>query len=69
MTYQFLGIETKNYKFGMIANNTIHLWPQVMPIFDREMPPDSHLPFVFVVICLYLQFGESGDKSVDQKNF
>ena len=39
MIYQFLGMEAKNYKFGIFANNVIHPWPQVMQIFDREMPP------------------------------
>ena len=51
MIDQFLGMETKNYKFGIIANNVIHPWPQVMQIFDREMPP-GFTP----VICLRHNF-------------
>ena len=49
------------------ANNAIHPWPQVMPIFDREMPP-GFTP----VICLRRNFvyisnlENRGDKSLDQ---
>ena len=49
------------------ANNAIHLWPQVMQIFDREMPP-RFTP----VICLRRNFvyisnlENRGDKSLDQ---
>ena len=32
------------------ANNAIRPWPQVMPIFDREMPPGSTPAFVYVAI-------------------
>ena len=38
------------YVWYVLPTIAIHPWPQVMPIFDREMPPDSHLPFVYVVI-------------------
>ena len=67
MIYQFLGMEAKNYKFGIFANNAIHPWPQVMPIFDREMPP-GFTP----AICLRRNFfyisnlENRGDKSLDQ---
>ena len=49
------------------ANNAIHPWSQVMPIFDREMPP-GFTP----VICLHRNFvyisnlENRGDKSLDQ---
>ena len=49
------------------ANNAIHPWPQVMPIFDREMPPGFTsaicLPRNFVYIS---NLENQGDKSVDQ---
>ena len=71
MIYQFLGMEAKNYKFGMFCQqchpNAIHLWPQVMPIFDREMPP-GFTP----AICLRRNFvyisnlENRGDKSLNQ---
>ena len=38
-TYQFLGMEAKNYLSLVYFANNIHPWPRVMPIFDREMPP------------------------------
>ena len=39
--YQFIGMEAKNYKFGMFCQqcHRIHPWPQVMLIFDQERPP------------------------------
>ena len=49
------------------ANNAIHPWPQVMPIFDREIPP-GFTP----AICLCRNFvyisnlGNRGDKSLVQ---
>ena len=71
MIYQFLGMEAKNYKFGMFCQqchpNAIHPWPQVMPIFDREMPP-GFTP----AICLRRNFvyisnlENRGDKSPNQ---
>ena len=71
MIYQFLGMEAKNYKFGMFCQqchpNAIHPWPQVMPIFDREMPP-GFTP----AICLRRNFvyisnlENRGDKSLNQ---
>ena len=71
MIYQFLGMEAKNYKFGMFCQqchpNAIHPWPQVMPIFDREMPP-GFTP----AICLRRNFvyisnlEHRGDKSLNQ---
>ena len=49
------------------AINAIHPWPQVMPIFDREMPP-GFTP----AICLHCNFVNISnlenrrDKSLDQ---
>ena len=65
--YQFLGMEAKNYKYGTFCQQCIHPWPQVMPIFDREMPP-GFTP----AICLHRNFvyasilENRGDKSLDQ---
>ena len=67
MIYQFLGMEAKNYKFGIFCQNAIRPWPQVMPIFDREMPP-GFTP----AICLRRNFvyisnlENRGDKSLVQ---
>ena len=47
--YQFLAWRQRIISLVCLANNANHLWPQVMPIFDRCLP-DSHLPFVYVVI-------------------
>ena len=60
MTYiNFLAWRQRIISSVCFANNAIHPWPQVMPIFNREMPPGFTpaicLRFNF---CLYLQFGE-----------
>ena len=65
--YQFLGMEAKNYKFGLFCQLAIHPWPQVMPIFDRKMPP-GFTP----ALCLHRNFvcmsilDKWGHKSVNQ---
>ena len=65
-------VANRSYGVGVIislvcfANNAIHPWPQVMPIFDREMHPG------FTPICLRRNFvyisnlENRGDKSLDQ---
>ena len=61
----FFGLEAKNYNLGIcFANNVIHLWPQVMPLFDQGMPP-GFTPAIF--LChnfVYISTLENqGDKS------
>ena len=49
------------------ANNAIHPWPQVMPIFDREMPPGFTSAICLRRNFVYISNLENqGDKSVDQ---
>ena len=48
--FNFLAWRQRIVSLVCFANNAIHPWPQMMPIFDRERPADSHLPFVYVVI-------------------
>ena len=66
----FLAWRQRIISLVWFANNAIHLWPQVMPIFDREMPPG--LSGFTPAICLsrnfvYVSILENrGDKSLDQ---
>ena len=61
MIYQFLGMETKNYKFGMfcqqchpsVASGDADIRPR-----NASRIPTCHL--FTSLFCLYLQFGESG---------
>ena len=63
MIYQFLGMEAKNY----FANNAIHPWPHVMPIFDRETPPGFTPAICLLRNFVYISNLENqGDKSLDQ---
>ena len=39
MYINFLAWRQRILSLVCFANNAIHPWPQVMPIFDREMPP------------------------------
>ena len=48
--FNFLAWRQRIISLVCFANNAIHPWPQMMPIFDQERPADSHLPFVYVVI-------------------
>ena len=67
MIYQFLGMEAKNYKFGMFCQKCHPSVASVIPIFDREMPPgftpDIYLHCNFVYIS---NLENRGDKSLDQ---
>ena len=47
----FLAWRQRIISLVCFANNAIHPWPQVMPIFDREMPP-GFTP----AICLHCNF-------------
>ena len=65
--YQFLGMEAKNYKFGMFCQQC---HPSVAPS-DADIRPRNasriHTCHLFMSLyCLYLHFGKSGrDKSLD----
>ena len=63
----FLAWRQRIISLVCFANNAIHPWPQVMPIFYREMPPgftpDSCLRRNFVYIS---NLENGGDKSLDQ---
>ena len=55
MIYQFLGMEAKNYKFGICFANNAILMPSIRGLrwcrySTEKCLPDSHLPFVYVVI-------------------
>ena len=69
-SYMSLHIGTNNFVGGsisLVCFANIHPWPQVMPIFDQEMPP-GFTP----AICLHCNFvyisnlENRGDKSLDQ---
>ena len=49
--YQFLGMEAKNYKFGMFCQQCHPRWCRYL---TENCFPDSHLPFVYVVIFSFL---------------
>ena len=52
---------------GCFANNAIHPWLQVMPIFDREMPPGFTPANCLRRNFVYISNSENqGDKSLDQ---
>ena len=49
------------------ANNTVHPWPQMMPIFDREMPPGFTPAICLRRNFVYTSTSENrGDKSIKQ---
>ena len=49
------------------ANNAIRPWPQVMPIFDREMPPGFTPAICLRRNFVYISILENrGDKSLNQ---
>ena len=66
--YQFIGMEAKNYKFGMFCQqcHRIHPWPQVMLIFDQERPPGFTPAICLRCNFVYISILENlGDKSVN----
>ena len=44
----FLAWRQRIISLVCLANNVIHTWPQVMPIFDWEMPPGFTLAIFYV---------------------
>ena len=53
--------------FANNMNNAIRLWPQVMPIFDREMPPGFTPAICLRRNFVYISILENqGNKSLDQ---
>ena len=63
----FLAWRQRIISLVCFANNAIHPWPQVMPIFDQEMPPRFTPAICLRRNFVYISNLESrGDKSLDQ---
>ena len=63
----FLAWRQRIIRLVWFANKAIHLWPQVMPIFDREMPPGFTPAICFSRNFVYVSILENrGDKFLDQ---
>ena len=66
MIYQFLGMEAKNYKFGMFCQQC---HPSVASGDADIRLPDSHLPFVYVVILSISPIWRIGETNPSTKTF
>ena len=63
----FLAWRQRIISLVCFANNAIRPWPQVMPIFDREMPPGFTPAICLRHNFVYISILENrGDKSLDQ---
>ena len=68
MTYQFLGMEAKNYKYVLPTMSSIR-GPGWCRYSTEKCLPDSHLPFVYVVILSISSIWRIGETNPSGKTF